>query len=56
MKVIYFKNGLVKNINDDVAKILKEKILKQDFSFLILSDDYDNPFLFINISEIVYIN
>jgi hypothetical protein len=55
MKTIYFKNGSTTQINAETAKILRQRIIEGSGTFQIFSDENDDPFLFVNVAEIVLI-
>jgi hypothetical protein len=55
MKTIYFKNGSTTQIKAETAKILRERIIEGCGTFQIFSDENDDPFLFVNVSEIVMV-
>ena len=55
MKTIYFKNGSTTQINAETAKILRQRLIEGCVTFQIFSDENDDPFLFVNVSEIVLV-
>lgn len=55
MKTIYFKNGTITQISVEIAKVLRERIEKGCGTFQIFTDENDDPFLFVNVTEIVLI-
>lgn len=55
MKTIYFKNGTITQISAETAKILRQRIIDGGGTFQIFSDENDDPFLIVNVSEIVII-
>jgi hypothetical protein len=55
MKKIYFRDGSTMEINIEVAKAIRQKIIDGCGQFQIFSDENDEPWLFINLKEIVFI-
>jgi len=55
MKTIYFKNGSTTQISVETAKVLRQRIIEGCGNFQIFSDENDDPFLFVNVSEIVIV-
>ena len=55
MKTIYFKNGSTTQINAETAKILRQRLIEGCVTFQIFSYENDDPFLFVNVSEIVLV-
>ena len=55
MKTIYFKNGSTTQISLEIAKMLRQRITEGCGNFQIFSDENDEPFLFVNVTEIVLI-
>lgn len=55
MKTIYFKNGSTTKVSLEIIKVLSQKISEGCQNFQIFIDENDNPFLFVNVSEIVFI-
>ena len=54
MKKIYFKNGIIVQVSDEIAKIIGNKAAAGAQGFHFIVDENDNPILLINFSEIVY--
>ena len=55
MKKIFFKNGSTTQISVEVAKILRQRIFEGCEIFQVFTDETDDPYLFVNVSEIVMI-
>ncbi len=56
MKKIHFRNGSTIEINIEIAKIIRQRISEGGCGqFQIFSDENDEPWLFINLKEIVFI-
>jgi hypothetical protein len=55
MKTIYFKNGSETRISLEIAKALRQRIVDGCGNFQIFTDENDDPFLFVNVSEIVLV-
>jgi hypothetical protein len=55
MKTIYFKNGATAQISVEIAKVLRQRIMDGCGNFQIFTDENDDPFLFVNVSEIVLV-
>ena len=53
---IHFKNGTKKEIRQETAEILKRNIIEGCADFQIFSDQNDKVFLFVKLSEIVFID
>jgi hypothetical protein len=54
---IYFKNGMTKTVNEEVAEIINKRlILENRKKWARILDDKGNLFLIVNINEIVCIS
>ena len=55
MKTIYFKNGSTTQISVEIARMLRKRIIEGCGTFQVFTDENDDPFLIVNVTEIVFI-
>ncbi len=55
MMTIYFKNGMVKQVEKQIGEIIKKRVIEGCGKMQCFSDEKDNLLLMVNIDEVVYV-
>ena len=55
MMTIYFKNGMVKQVEKQIGEIIKKRVIEGCGKMQCFSDEKDNLLLMVNVDEVVYV-
>jgi hypothetical protein len=55
MMTIYFKNGMVKQVEKQIGEIIKKRVIEGCGQMQCFSDEKDDLILMVNLDEVVYV-